>query len=86
MRHDEKKQWREANNEPPLTLDSILGVDEAKTQLLRNTQILQSGGKAHHSLLWGARGMGKSTLVQAVHHHVNERAKPPCHPHPIAPS
>ena len=72
-----KEEFRKANNEPPLNLDSILGVDEAKTQLLRNTQLLQSGGKAHHALLWGARGMGKSTLVQAVHHHVNARAKPP---------
>ena len=75
--HRDKEQWREANNKPPLNLDSILGVDEAKNQLLHNTQRLQRGDKAHHSLLWGARGMGKSTLVQAVHYHVNERAKPP---------
>lgn len=76
MRHDGKKQWRKANNEPPLTLHSLLGVDEAKTQLLANTLRLKKGYKAHHAFLWGARGMGKSTLVQAVHHHVNERAKP----------
>src|SRR5205823_9869997 len=39
--------------------------------LLENTRRFAAGLPANNALLWGARGMGKSTLVKAVHAEVN---------------
>jgi len=44
-----------------------LGVDHAKAALLQNTSQFAKGLPANNALLWGARGMGKSSLVKAVH-------------------
>ena len=43
------------------------GVDRARDQLLENTQRFARGLPANNALLWGARGMGKSSLVKAAH-------------------
>ncbi len=43
------------------------GVDAQKAQLFENTRRHAAGLPAHDGLLWGARGMGKSSLVRAVH-------------------
>ena len=48
----------------PLTL--YQGVDSQKTALLENAHRHARGLPAHDVLLWGARGMGKSSLVRAV--------------------
>ncbi|TGT92669.1 DUF815 domain-containing protein, partial [bacterium M00.F.Ca.ET.155.01.1.1] len=40
-----------------------------------NTQRFASGYAANNVLLWGARGMGKSSLVKAVHAEINAKAK-----------
>jgi len=45
----------------------LLGVDRARDTLLANTRQFASGLPANNALLWGARGMGKSSLVKAVH-------------------
>jgi predicted AAA+ superfamily ATPase len=45
----------------------LLGVDRARDTLLDNTRHFASGLPANNALLWGARGMGKSSLVKAVH-------------------
>ena len=45
----------------------ILGVDRARDTLLSNTRAFAAGLPANNALLWGARGMGKSSLVKAVH-------------------
>lgn len=52
-------------NRVPLSL--LKGVDRAATQLLENTERFASGLPANNALLWGARGMGKSSLVKAAH-------------------
>ena len=51
-------------------LDLLLGIDRPKRLLLENTLRFASGKRANNALLWGARGMGKSSLVKALHHHV----------------
>jgi uncharacterized protein len=56
-------------NRVPLPL--LQGVDHLKTILLDNTLHFARGHGANNALLWGARGMGKSSLVKAVHAHVN---------------
>ncbi|MDR3521800.1 MAG: ATP-binding protein [Acidocella sp.] len=54
----------------PLAL--LQGVERQKEILLENTQRFTRGLPANNAMLWGARGMGKSSLVKAVHATVNE--------------
>lgn len=49
----------------PLAL--LHGVDRARDTLLANTRQFARGLPANNALLWGARGMGKSSLVKAIH-------------------
>ncbi|TIT80145.1 MAG: ATP-binding protein, partial [Mesorhizobium sp.] len=53
----------------------IRGVDRVRDILLDNTERFASGFAANNVLLWGARGMGKSSLVKAVHDRVNASDK-----------
>ncbi|MEM8654500.1 MAG: ATP-binding protein [Pseudomonadota bacterium] len=48
-------------------LDLLLGVDRSRDTLLTNTRQFALGLPANNALLWGARGMGKSSLVKAIH-------------------
>ena len=48
-------------------LPLLLGVDRARDTLLQNTRQFAAGLPANNALLWGARGMGKSSLVKAIH-------------------
>lgn len=57
----------------------IKGVDSARDTLLTNTLYFAKGLPANNVLLWGARGMGKSSLVKSIHAAVNAKnvGKPP---------
>ncbi|MEX0319142.1 MAG: ATP-binding protein [Ruegeria sp.] len=48
-------------------LDLLVGINRSRDTLLDNTRRFANGFKANNALLWGARGMGKSSLVKAVH-------------------
>lgn len=48
-------------------LNLLIGVDRARDTLLANTEQFARGLPANNALLWGARGMGKSSLVKAIH-------------------
>jgi predicted AAA+ superfamily ATPase len=48
-------------------LSLLIGVDRSRDTLLQNTRHFAAGLPANNALLWGARGMGKSSLVKAVH-------------------
>ncbi|MDO5706748.1 MAG: DUF815 domain-containing protein, partial [Paracoccus sp. (in: a-proteobacteria)] len=48
-------------------LVQLIGIDRARDTLLANTLQFARGHGANNALLWGARGMGKSSLVKAVH-------------------
>ena len=52
-------------------LKLLLGVERARDTLLANTRQFAAGLPANNALLWGARGMGKSSLVKAVHSDVH---------------
>ncbi|MEO1453968.1 MAG: ATP-binding protein [Pseudomonadota bacterium] len=54
-------------------LPLLLGIDRARDTLLANTEQFAKGLPANNALLWGARGMGKSSLVKAVHSDVAGR-------------
>lgn len=45
----------------------LIGVNRSRDTLLENTRHFAKGLPANNALLWGARGMGKSSLVKAVH-------------------
>jgi predicted AAA+ superfamily ATPase len=45
----------------------LRGVDRVRDALLENTTRFAEGLPANNVLLWGARGMGKSSLVKAAH-------------------
>ncbi|MEM6421140.1 MAG: ATP-binding protein, partial [Pseudomonadota bacterium] len=48
-------------------LELLVGIDRARDTLLGNTRAFAVGKPANNVLLWGARGMGKSSLVKAAH-------------------
>jgi predicted AAA+ superfamily ATPase len=51
----------------------LQGVDLVRDQLVGNTERFARGLPANNALLWGARGMGKSSLVKAAHAAVSAR-------------
>ncbi len=54
-------------------LSLLLGIDRSRDTLLENTLHFARGLPANNALLWGARGMGKSSLVKAVHAEVRRQ-------------
>ncbi len=53
-------------------LSLLVGIDRARDTLMRNTRRFAKGGMANNALLWGSRGMGKSSLIKAVHAEVSK--------------
>ncbi len=49
----------------------LKGIDRMRDILVENTERFARGLPANNALLWGARGMGKSSLVKAAHAAVN---------------
>jgi predicted AAA+ superfamily ATPase len=60
-----------------VALGLIRGVDHVRDILHENTLRFAEGYAANNVLLWGARGMGKSSLVKAVHADVQAAARTP---------
>ena len=56
-----------------VALSLLRGVDRVRDTLAENTERFAKGLPANNVLLWGARGMGKSSLVKAVHADTNQR-------------
>ena len=52
-------------------IDLLKGIERSRDLLVENTEHFAAGLPANNALLWGARGMGKSSLVKAVHAAVN---------------
>ena len=57
-------------------LGLLKGIDRMRDILIENTERFADGLPANNALLWGARGMGKSSLVKAVHADINVSRKP----------
>jgi hypothetical protein len=55
-------------------LDLLKGIDRVRDLLVENTERFARGLPANNALLWGARGMGKSSLVKAAHAAINRRS------------
>ncbi|TMV74384.1 ATP-binding protein [Thioclava sp. BHET1] len=56
-------------------LELLIGVNRPRDILLENTLQFARGLPANNALLWGARGMGKSSLVKAIHAEVAARGE-----------
>ena len=54
----------------------LKGIDRLRDILIENTERFANGFPANNALLWGARGMGKSSLVKAAHASINADRKP----------
>jgi predicted AAA+ superfamily ATPase len=54
----------------------LKGIDRMRDTLMENTERFARGLPANNALLWGARGMGKSSLVKAAHASINLERKP----------
>src|SRR5436190_10583040 len=54
----------------------LKGIDRMRDILIENTERFANGLPANNALLWGARGMGKSSLVKAAHASINVERKP----------
>ena len=61
-------------NRVPLAL--LEGVAHLREILLGNTLAFARGHGANNALLWGARGMGKSSMVKAIHAHIAADPEP----------
>ena len=55
-----------------LPIGLLKGIDRIRDILLENTSRFAAGLPANNALLWGARGMGKSSLIKAVHAATND--------------
>ncbi len=56
-------------------LGLLVGINRSRDTLLDNTLQFARGLPANNALLWGARGMGKSSLVKAIHAEVLNRGE-----------
>jgi len=70
--------WHAASQSPEpvsrvnrVDIGLLKGIDLTRDILLENTERFAKGLPANNALLWGARGMGKSSLVKAAHHEMN---------------
>ncbi len=58
-------------------IDLLKGIDLVRDLLVENTERFARGLPANNALLWGARGMGKSSLVKSTHADINARLAAP---------
>jgi predicted AAA+ superfamily ATPase len=70
---DRLEPVRRVNRVP---IEQLVGIDRSRDTLLANTLQFAQGHAANNALLWGARGMGKSSLVKAVHAEAVARGLP----------
>lgn len=57
-----------------INLDFLIGLDLQKSKLESNTRSFAKGYPANNALLWGARGMGKSSMIKAIHQKIANEA------------
>ena len=65
--HSEPEHLQAVPKVSRIDVSLLVGVERARDTLMQNTKQFAAGFSANNALLWGARGMGKSSLVKAVH-------------------
>ena len=66
------KSLRSIDKVNSIDLSLFVGIEENMNILIENTVSFASGNSANNALLWGARGMGKSSLIKSVHNYICE--------------
>ena len=69
--HADRGQFQDVAKVNRIDMELLQGIDRMRDTLVDNTSRFAQGLPANNALLWGARGMGKSSLVKAVHGMVN---------------
>lgn len=69
--HPDDRRLAPVANVNRVEMSLLKGIDRVRDVLLENTERFARGLPANNALLWGARGMGKSSLVKAVHAQVS---------------
>ncbi len=72
--HPATRALQPVANVSRVEISLLKGIDRMRDILVENTERFAKGLPANNVLLWGARGMGKSSLVKAVHAAVNTGA------------
>ena len=70
-----QNQFSEVNDISTVDISLLKGMDEEIDQVRLNTEAFIEGKLANNVLVWGARGMGKSTLVKSVVKVANSKSK-----------
>ncbi|MEO9653216.1 MAG: ATP-binding protein [Roseobacter sp.] len=65
--HTEPDRLEPVKNVSRVELSLLIGIERSRDTLLANTMQFAKGLPANNALLWGARGMGKSSLVKSIH-------------------
>jgi uncharacterized protein len=65
--HPEGRELAAVRRVNRVDMSLLKGIDRVRDLLVENTQRFARGLPANNALLWGARGMGKSSLVKAAH-------------------
>src|SRR6266852_3427859 len=74
--HAEGKRLEPVAQVNRVEMSLLKGIDRMRDTLVENTERFARGLPANNALLWGARGMGKSSLVKAVHAAVDAKRAP----------
>ncbi len=61
------KRLKPVINANALPLELLIGLEQQADILRQNTQQFADGFAANNALMWGARGMGKSSIVKSIH-------------------
>src|SRR5208282_5771490 len=69
--HPEGRRLAAVRRVNRVEMSLLKGIDRVRDLLVENTERFARGLPANNALLWGARGMGKSSLVKAAHAGVN---------------
>ena len=65
--HPEERKLAAVHRVNRVEMSLLKGIDRVRDLLVENTERFARGLPANNALLWGARGMGKSSLVKAAH-------------------
>ena len=74
--HTAPEALEPVTNVSRVALDLLVDINRARDTLLANTLQFGQGFPANNALLWGSRGMGKSSLVKAIHAEIVARGHP----------
>src|SRR6185295_19364105 len=73
--HADRSAFEPVSRVNRVALPLLKAIDQVRDILMENTKRFAAGLPANNALLWGARGMGKSSLVKAVHGEVAQHAR-----------